>query len=112
MLEKLAENFDVKTWFAAWSSLSSLAEAYKPEDQREFVANFLVKRQALIKSAWEKVPADIADLYKTAGSLRSQQLQMFLDVLEADPSTIDAKAHTLATMLVDNIEKVPKALRG
>ena len=55
---------------------------------------------------------DIADLFKTAGNLRSQQLQIFLDVLEADPSTIDAKAHTLATMLVDNIEKVAKALRG
>ena len=62
MLEKLAENnFDKKTWEAAWSSLSSLAEAIKPEDQPEFVVNYLVKRQALIKSAWEKVPAEKRD---------------------------------------------------
>ena len=53
------------------------------------------------------------DLFKAAGNPRAQQI--YLDVLEADPSTIDAKAHTFATMAVDNMEthlKQAKALRG
>ena len=85
-----------------WESLGKTFEALSTEQRVEGVKKAIIG----LKEKNQLHP----DLFKAAGNSRAQQL--FLDVLEADPSTIDAKAHTLATMLVDNIEKVPKALRG
>jgi uncharacterized membrane protein YheB (UPF0754 family) len=60
IIEKFAEkNFDEKTMEEMHATMSSLAESIKPEDMREFVLDNLVKREALLKSAFEKVPAEI-----------------------------------------------------